>query len=136
MSEIASLKFKFVLSLTAVAAMGLTLSGCKHETVAAAPPQAMPVKVSPVTLSPVPISDTYVATIKGRRSATMQPQVDGNLTRIFVKSGDVVKAGQPLMQIDPLKQSAAVQSQMGTQAQKKALYDYNKIEARSSEEAL
>jgi RND family efflux transporter MFP subunit len=45
-----------------------------------------------------------------------------------VKSGDVVKAGQPLMQIDPLKQSAAVQSQQGTQAQKKALYDYNKIQ--------
>jgi RND family efflux transporter MFP subunit len=82
----------------------------------------------PVTLSPVPASDTYVSTIKGRRSATMQPQVNGNLTRIFVKSGDVVKAGQLLMQIDPLKQSAAVQSQQGTQAQKKALYDYNKIQ--------
>ena len=50
----------------------------------------------------------------------MQPQVEGNLTRIFVKSGDVVKAGQLLMQIDPLKQSAAVLSQQGTQAQKKA----------------
>jgi RND family efflux transporter MFP subunit len=88
----------------------------------------MPVKVAPVTLSPVPSSDTYVSTIKGRRSATMQPQVEGNLTRIFVKSGDVVKAGQLLMQIDPLKQAATVQSQQGTQAQKKALYDYNKIE--------
>jgi RND family efflux transporter MFP subunit len=32
------------------------------------------------------------------------------------------------MQIDPLKQSAAVLSQQGTQAQKKALYDYNKIQ--------
>src|SRR5271169_2111242 len=32
------------------------------------------------------------------------------------------------MRIDPLKQLASVQSQQGTQAQKKALYDYNKIE--------
>jgi RND family efflux transporter MFP subunit len=88
----------------------------------------MPVQVAPVTLSPVPSSDTYVATIKGRRSATMQPQVDGNLTRILVKSGDVVKAGQLMMVIDPLKQAATVQSQVGTQAQKKALYDYTKIE--------
>ncbi len=88
----------------------------------------MPVQVAPVTLSPVPSSDTYVATIKGRRSATMQPQVDGNLTRILVKSGDLVKAGQVLMVIDPLKQAATVQSQAGTQAQKKALYDYTKIE--------
>jgi RND family efflux transporter MFP subunit len=88
----------------------------------------MPVQVAPVTLSPVPTSDTYVATIKSRRSATMQPQVDGNLVKIFVKSGDLVKAGQVLMRIDPLKQLATVQSQQGTQAQKKALYDYTKIQ--------
>jgi RND family efflux transporter MFP subunit len=88
----------------------------------------MPVQVAPVTLSPVPSSDTYVATIKSRRSATMQPQVDGNLVKIFVKSGDVVKAGQVLMRIDPLKQMATVQSQQGTQSQKKALYDYTRIE--------
>lgn len=88
----------------------------------------MPVQVAPVTLSPVPNSDIYVATIKSRRSATMQPQVDGNLIKIFVKSGDLVKAGQVLMRIDPLKQLATVQSQQGTQAQKKALYDYTQIE--------
>jgi RND family efflux transporter MFP subunit len=129
LSEIRLTNRYLVLPLFACAAFGLLLSGCKDEAqAAAAPPQAMPVKVAPVTLSPVPSSDTYVSTIKGRRSATMQPQVEGNLTRIFVKSGDVVKAGQLLMQIDPLKQAATVQSQQGTQAQKKALYDYNKIE--------
>jgi RND family efflux transporter MFP subunit len=88
----------------------------------------MPVQVAPVTLSPVPSSDTYVATIKSRRSATMQPQVNGNLVKIFVKSGDLVKAGQVLMRIDPLKQVATVQSQQGTQAQKKALFDYTEIQ--------
>jgi RND family efflux transporter MFP subunit len=88
----------------------------------------MPVQVAPVTFSPVPNSDTYVATIKSRRSSTMQPQVDGNITGIFVKSGDLVKAGQVLMRIDPLKQKAAVESQQGTQAQKKAVYEYNQIE--------
>jgi RND family efflux transporter MFP subunit len=88
----------------------------------------MPVQVAPVTLSPVPSSDTYVATIKSRRSATMQPQVNGNLVKILVKSGDLVKAGQLLMRIDPLKQVATVQSQQGTQAQKKALYDYTQIQ--------
>jgi RND family efflux transporter MFP subunit len=107
----------------------MPLTGCRHQSQAAAPPaQAMPVKVESVSLSPVPSSDTYVSTIKGRRSASLQPQVDGNLTRIFVKSGDLVKAGQVIMQIDPLKQTATVLSQQGTQAQKKALYDYNKIE--------
>jgi RND family efflux transporter MFP subunit len=116
-----------ILPLFVCAAVCL-VAGCKSAPPPAPPPQAMPVAVAPVTLSPVPNSDTYVATIKSRRSATMQPQVDGNLVKIFVKSGDLVKAGQVLMRIDPLKQMATVQSQQGTQAQKKALYDYTKIQ--------
>ncbi len=120
-------KYRRLLPSLACAAAAL-LVGCK----AAAPPapafQAMPVMVAPVTFSPVPNSDTYVATIKSRRSATLQPQVNGNLTKILVKSGDLVKAGQLLMRIDPLKQAAAVESQEGTQAQKKAVYQYTKTE--------
>jgi RND family efflux transporter MFP subunit len=111
-----------------VCAAACLIAGCKDAPPPPPPPQAMPVQVAPVTLSPVPSSDTYVATIKSRRSATMQPQVDGNLVKIFVKSGDLVKAGQVLMRIDPLKQMATVQSQQGTQAQKKALYDYTEIQ--------
>jgi RND family efflux transporter MFP subunit len=54
--------------------------------------------------------------------------VDGNLTRILVKSGDMVKAGQVLMTIDPLKQQATVQQQVGTENQLKATYQYNQAE--------
>jgi RND family efflux transporter MFP subunit len=79
-------------------------------------------------LSPVPRSDEYVATVKSRRSATIQPQVDGSLTRILVKSGDHVRAGQVLMTIDPLKQEATVNQQTSTEAQKKATYIYNQTE--------
>jgi len=92
-----------------VCAAACLVAGCKDAPPPPPPPQAMPVQVAPVTLSPVPNSDTYVSTIKSRRSATMQPQVDGNLVKIFVKSGDLVKSGQVLMRIDPLKQMAAVQ---------------------------
>ena len=101
------------------------LAGCEKP---APPPQQqgpMPVQVQAVSLNTVPISETYVSTIKSRRSATMQPQVDGNLTKILVKSGDAVKAGQVLMEIDPLKQMATVQSQQGTEQQQKAVYQYN-----------
>jgi len=106
----------------------ILLGGCKS---AAPPPQqmqAMPVQVSAVTMNPVPQSDTYVAIIKSRRSATLQPQVQGNITRILVKSGDNVRAGQVLMTIDPLQQMANVQQTQGTQEQKSAVYDYQKIE--------
>jgi len=88
----------------------------------------MPVAVQPVTLSSVQESTDYVATIKSRRSVILMPQVDGNLTQILVKSGDHVKAGQPLMTVDPIRQQALVDSQIATERQKKALYDYNALQ--------
>jgi RND family efflux transporter MFP subunit len=116
------------IACTLGSAVVLFAMGCKPAAPPAPPAQALPVQVAPVTLSPVPTGDTYVATIKSRRSATMQPQVDGNITKIFVKSGDIVKSGQVLMQIDPLKQVATVQSQQGTEQQQKAVYQYNQAD--------
>lgn len=90
--------------------------------------QAMPVQTVAVALAPVPQSSEYVATIMSRRSATMQPQVSGRLIAIQVRSGDRVKAGQTLMQIDAEPQLATVEADRATERQKKALFDYNTVE--------
>jgi RND family efflux transporter MFP subunit len=110
--------------------MGLAVTGCQKKTAAPAGAgmQAMPVQTVAVTLEPVAQSSEYVATIKSRRSVTLEPQVNGLLTRISIRSGDLVRAGQPLMQIDPRQQIAAVDSARATERQKKALYDYNAVE--------
>jgi RND family efflux transporter MFP subunit len=106
---------------------GFAATGCQKKPVApgGAGMQPMPVQTVAVTLSPVPQSSEYVATIKSRRSATIQSQVEGKLTQIRVSSGDRVKAGQLLMEVDPQHQVATVDSQRATERQKKALYDYN-----------
>jgi RND family efflux transporter MFP subunit len=44
------------------------------------------------------------------------PQVEGQITQIFVHSGDRVAAGGALMEIDPLRQQATVKSQESAQA--------------------
>ena len=87
-----------------------------------------PVQTVAVKMEPVPAASEYVATIKSRRSATLQPQVSGALTSILVHSGELVKAGQVLMTIDPKFQMATVESQRATERQKKALFDYNTVE--------
>jgi RND family efflux transporter MFP subunit len=105
--------------------------GCSKpaaDPAAAARGQAMPVQTIVVKANPVPQSDAYVATIKSRRSATLTPQVDGNLVKILARSGDRVKAGQVLMVIDPLKQQATFDAQAATEKQKLAVYEYNQVE--------
>jgi len=112
------------------AAMAASLLSVSCTNTQATPPaaQPLPVKTDTVSLTAVPQADEYVATVKSRRSASIQPQVDGSLTRILVRSGDVVRAGQELMTIDPLKQQATVDQQRSTEAQKKATLDYNQRE--------
>jgi RND family efflux transporter MFP subunit len=100
-------------------------AGCSDRATEKPVPQRLPVKTETINLAPVPRLDEYVATVKSRRSASIQPQVDGSLTRILVKSGDHVRAGQALLMIDPMRQQAVVDQQRSTEAQKKATYDYN-----------
>jgi RND family efflux transporter MFP subunit len=83
-------------------------------------PGAMPVKV--LEAKDVPVSDAseYVATVKSRDSAVIMPQVEGQITQIFVHSGERVEAGSPMIEIDPLKQQATVKSQESARAAQQA----------------
>lgn len=108
----------------------LAAAGCQKKPAPAAGPamRGLPVQIATVTMAPVAESSEYVATIKSRRSTALMPQVSGLLTGINVHSGDHVKAGQVLMEIDPRQQKAMVESQRATEQQKKALFDYDSIE--------
>ena len=61
---------------------------------------------------------------KSLRSTTVQPEVEGLVTRIFVKSGDHVRAGAPLVQINAAKQQATVRSTEASRAGTEADVQY------------
>jgi len=72
----------------------------------AGPPPAFPptpVALEPARVMPVEDATEYVATLKSLRSTTVQPQTDGQITRILVKSGDRVVERQPLVVIEAMK---------------------------------
>lgn len=100
--------FVFVVFLLALLLLTTSCSGGKPA--AAGGFQAMPVQVRTTKPARVPESTEYVATLKSRDSAVVMPQVDGIITEISVHSGERVRAGAPLMQIDPSKQQATVGS--------------------------
>jgi RND family efflux transporter MFP subunit len=97
------------------------------------PPPALPVPVATVAQTELNDSTEYVATLKSRHTTNVQPQVEGVVTRILVKSGDRVAAGTPLMQIDPQKQRASVRSQEATRAAKLAALNYAREQRRRME---
>ena len=112
---------------------GLALaSGCGKtsagDPAAGGAPQAMPVHVQIAQAEQVPETTEYLSVLKSRHSATIQPHVEGYITKIFVKSGDHVTAGTPLIQIDPLKQLAMVSGQEAARAAQEATVRYAQIQ--------
>ena len=106
------------LAVVCLAAMGVAGCGAKPASVNASGEggagEATPVQVQVVESKPIAETTEYLALLKSRHSATINPQVEGYITGIFVKSGDRVAAGTALLQIDPLKQEATVNSQEAT----------------------
>ena len=77
----------------------------------------MAMGVEAVTLTPKPIEriTEYVATVKSRRSTTIQPQVEGFITRIRRRPGQRVARGAVLMR-DRLQAAAGGRRQPGVAA--------------------
>jgi RND family efflux transporter MFP subunit len=107
---------------TVLAVAALATLSCNRSQSAAAPPAMPPtaVAVSPAHTTAIDDTTEYVATLKSLRSTAIQPQIDGQITQIFVKSGDRVRQGAALVQIDPRRQQAAVLSQEAERAAREA----------------
>ena len=67
-----------ILAPVALAAAFIS-TGCGKTEAKAPAPQPLPVKVETVNLAPVPRADEYVATVKSRRSASIQCKWTGRL---------------------------------------------------------
>ena len=105
-------------------------AGCGDKSApgtAAAAGGAMPVQTQVIESKQIPDTSEFLSVLKSRHSSAINPQVEGQITKIFVKSGDHVKQGEPLLQIDPLKQEATVSSQEAARAAQEANKKYAQI---------
>jgi RND family efflux transporter MFP subunit len=70
----------------------------------------MPVELITLVNKPVEQTSEFVASLKSRRSTTIQPQAEGHLTRIAVRSGERVSLGAVLFEIDSAPEQSALAS--------------------------
>lgn len=111
-------------SRLALAASIALAAACGAAPAARPAPGPTPVGVLILTLHPVTISSEYVGVLRSRRSSEVRPQVDGIITQIFVKSGDRVAPGRPLLQIDPRREQAALESNQASRAAQEAAVQF------------
>jgi RND family efflux transporter MFP subunit len=83
-----------------------------------------PVVLATARAAPIEDANEYVASLKSLRSTTVQPQIDGQITKILVVAGNRVGQGAPLMEIDARRQQAAVSSQQAELAAAEAALSF------------
>jgi multidrug efflux pump subunit AcrA (membrane-fusion protein) len=88
----------------------------------------MPVETLTLVEKPVEHTGEYIATLKSRRSTTIQPQVEGFITRIAVRSGEAVRQGAVLFEIDSSPQQAGLAALQSTRAVRDAELEYARQE--------
>lgn len=65
------------------------------------PKGAVPVAIAQVTREPISGSVTYTGTVQAYNDEDVYPRVTGRVVKLPVYPGDIVKAGQLLVQLDP-----------------------------------
>jgi RND family efflux transporter MFP subunit len=122
-------KLASVLLLLPLVGVTMLIAACGRST-AQGPqgPPTMPVKVQRIGSQEIGNNSEYVATIKSRNSATIMSDVEGWIVAIKVKSGEQVKKGQSLMEIDPRRQAATVSNWESQRASKVANLQLAKVQ--------
>lgn len=103
----------------------VVLAGCSSNQTKGGPQggaaaRAVAVKVQTAKAQNVGEFTDYLATLISRDSSVLQPDVEGQITNIFVHSGQHVARGTPLIEINPMKQRATVQTNEANQKAREA----------------
>ena len=105
-------------------------SGCAPKK--AARNVRVPVRVAATTEQPMPFVLTSVGTVEALRTASVGSQVGGVVTQISFREGDVVRAGQVLIQLDPRPFRAALDQTRAALARDRARAETAQLDADRS----
>lgn len=101
------------------------LAGCERESEVAPKPEmavAEPVVMEAVTWQPREVRVEAVGTSRAGKSVTLYPEVSGEVVKVSFETGDRVKAGQTIVQLDDRDQRLAVQQARVALEDAKRLY--------------
>jgi RND family efflux transporter MFP subunit len=81
---------------------------------------AIPVKLATVGTQTLQDSSVFVGILQSPRFVTIKPQVEGRIKQIFIKEGDRVQQGQPIVSLQNDDAQAVLQQRIAAQQQASA----------------
>jgi multidrug efflux system membrane fusion protein len=104
----------------------VVLHGFRHSAASGTPSQsadnvaAIPVVVTKVVKADFPVYLNGLGTVQPYDTVTVRSRVDGEVTKVFFRQGQMVKEGDVLVQIDPRPYQAALDGALAKKAQDEA----------------
>jgi RND family efflux transporter MFP subunit len=83
-------------------------------------PPAVSVKLATVMTKTVRDSSVFVGTLEAPRFVTIKPQIEGRINQIYIKEGDRVEQGQPIVNLQSDGDRAVLQQRQAALAQSQA----------------
>lgn len=123
---------RIVLALIALAALVAIASWSftRPATAKISAPASVPVKVVKVSVEDVPRFATGIGSVLSEQSVVIRPQVDGILTRVLVKEGQQVKAGDLLATLDDRSIRASLEQAKAQLAQSRAQLEVAQLDLK------
>ncbi|MDR1556853.1 MAG: efflux RND transporter periplasmic adaptor subunit [Tannerellaceae bacterium] len=109
----------------------LFLGACKEKT---QPTAGGTYKTIEVLLSDATVSSRYSASIRGKQTVEIRPQISGLITDIRIDEGATVKKGQPLFVIDQVPYQVALETAVANVASAQARIASAQLAAESKQE--
>ena len=99
---------RFSASVLAVTLMSLGIGGCGGEEEQAQPPQAIAVKLKTLESATLIDSSEYVGSLQATDRVSLAPRTEGRILEIFVRQGDRVEQGTPIVRLEPTQEQEDV----------------------------
>ena len=105
------------------------------------PPQSVPVAALAAQKGDIGIYLTGLGTVTPLQTVTVKSRVDGELMRVYYREGQIVKKGQPLVEIDPRPYQAQLTQAQGQMIRDQALLanarvDLERYKVLSSQDSI
>nr|WP_248277398.1 biotin/lipoyl-binding protein [Brasilonema octagenarum] len=107
--------------------------GKESPPTAASQPPATKVQVATVQTATIEESAEFIASLQSRRSVTLRPRIQGQVSQIFVRPGERVKKGTPILKVDAKQQQASVDSRIAAYESTQADLETAQAEAKSAQ---
>lgn len=118
-------------------ALVVLVFGCDDGKPKNVQPPAFPVEAKVMQSKMVEDSSSYVAKMDSRKTISLHSRVDGHIVRILRAPEEIVKAGELIIEIDPVKEKQNVESKISSYQSSEAQYhsEIRKLKALEAQRA-